>query len=106
MHKAYIIAQVQKCLADNLDLAYDGTVPDNPGKPTVAPEGTPVFPIDIMTRLEDNYRYIAIQIPDFESWMVLLEKVATELKLNPAQDFDKIASILNQFREASGKEPL
>jgi hypothetical protein len=38
--------------------------------------------------------------------MDLLENVATELKLNPAQDYDKLASVLNQIRVEKGLEPL
>jgi len=99
------VAQVQKALAENLDMEYDGTIPDDLGAPSVAPEGTPVFPVDTMKRLEE-FKDTAIMIPDFESWLILLEKVASELNLNPATDFDKISSILNQYREAANKDPL
>jgi len=103
LYKTYIIAQVGMALDENL-LAED-SVPKNVGEPLVAPESAPVFTDDIMRQLQ-FYKDKAVAVEDFEAWMKFLELVANELKLNPATDFPKIASVLNRYRVDEGKEPL
>jgi len=103
LYTTYIIAQVQQVLDQNL-LAEE-TTPKNVGEPVVIPESVPVFPEEIMRRIK-FYRDMAIIIEDFESWMAFLEKIANELKLNPASDFPKIAGVLNRYRLDVGMEPL
>jgi len=80
-------------------------LPTNPGKPSVAPEGVPVFEDDLMQRL-DAHRSKVLNVSDFESFMDLLQNIATEEGLNPAQDFDELASVLNRFRLDKGLDPL
>ena len=102
-YKAYIIAQVNKALEQNLPA--ENTNPQDVGQPLVAPESVPVFPDEIMMRLQ-FYKDKAVAVEDFESWMKFLEIVANDLGLNPATDFPKLASVLNRYRVAENKEPL
>lgn len=103
LYVTYIVAQVQKALDENL-MAQDA-IPKNLGEPLIAPESATVFPDEVMLRLQ-FFKNNAIAIEDFESWMIFLEHVTNELKLNPATDFPKIASVLNRYRIDDGKEPL
>ena len=104
LYATYIIAHVQAALDGNLVLD-EALLPRTPGEAVVAPESTPVFSDDIMRKLQ-FFKTTAIDIPDFEAWMKFLELVAGELKLNPAVDFPRIASVLNRYRVDEGKEPL
>jgi len=103
LYKTYIVAQVQLALDQNLQT--EENVPKNVGEPLVAPESLPVFPDEVMTKLQ-FYKDKAVAVEDFESWMQFLEIVTNELKLNPASDFPKLASVLNRYRVDEGKEPL
>lgn len=103
LYKTYVIAQVQMALDQNL-LTEENT-PKGLGEPLVAPESIPIFPDTIMTKLQ-FYKDKAVAVEDFESWMKFLELVTNELKLNPASDFPKLASVLNRYRVDEGKEPL
>ena len=102
LYKTYIISTLQHVIAQHFP--QEETF-NNPGEPSVAPEGTFIFPDDIMKKIE-YYKDNAILVDDFESWMAFLENVATELALNPAQDLDDLASVLNQYRVTEGKKPL
>lgn len=104
LYATYIIAQVQDAL-DQLIETKEDTTPKNLGEPLVAPESVPVFPDELMRRIQ-FYKSMAIAVEDFESWMAFLERVANELKLNPATDFPKLASVLNRYRVGVGKDPL
>ena len=77
----------------------------NPGEPSVAPKDLPVFDNETMIKLDD-YRDKTLSVQTFEAFMSLLENIATEVGLNPAQDFDKLASVLNRYRTETGLEPL
>jgi hypothetical protein len=94
-YKTYIVAKVQEAI-DNLSAPTD---------PAVAPESSPIFPNEIMHKLE-GYKDKAIGVSDFESFMTLLETVANDLRLNPSSDFEKIASVLNRYRRENNLEPL
>lgn len=94
-YKTYIVAKVQEAI-DTLTAPTD---------PSVAPESSPVFPDEVMHKLE-GYKDKAIGVNDFESFMALLEIVTTDLRLNPSSDFEKIASVLNRYRRENNLEPL
>jgi len=102
-YRTYVVQNIIKAF-ERFDPRPEDT-PDDPGKPSVAPEGSTLFPVETMEQLND-FREKALLVPTFEAFMVLLENVATELDLNPAQDFDKLASVLNRFRTEEGLEPL
>lgn len=95
LYKTYIYAKVQEAVDQLTD----------PLAPAVAPESAAVFSDEVMRKLL-LFKDTAIAIPDFESWMILLESVAIEIGLNPAIDFQKIASVLNGYRVDVGLEPL
>jgi len=99
LYKTYIYAKVQEAVDELKDPLKE------PFEPALAPESAPVFSDEIMRKL-DLYKDKAISVNDFESWMALLEKVATETGLNPATDFEKIASVLNRYRRDVNLEPL
>jgi len=103
LHKTYIISQVQKALDQNM-LAPE-TIPKNLGDPLIIPESVPVFSTEIMLKLQ-LYKDMAIAVEDFETWMCFLERITTELNLNPSTDFPKIAGVLNRYRVDAGKDPL
>lgn len=91
LHISYIFAQVQIALDDI--------------EPAIAPKDVPIFPDEIMRRLQ-LYKDMAVAIEDFEAWMKFLERLTVELDLNPTTDYPKLAGILNQYRVAENKEPL
>jgi len=103
LHATYIVTHVKAALDEKL--MAEEAVPKNTGEPAVAPQSMPVFSDDVMRKLQ-FFKTKAIEVPDFETWMTFLEIVASELKLNPATDFPKIASVLNRYRVDEGKEPL
>ena len=102
-YRTYILRQLLS-LGERFDPPEEG-LPKDPGKPSVAPSDVPVFEIEVMEKLE-YYRDKALLVPTFEAFMDLLENVSNELGLNPAQDYDKLASVLNQYRVEKGLEPL
>lgn len=102
-HKEYIEAKTLEAF-ERFEDTQEDTLTD-PGQPSVAPEGIPVFDKDLMQRLK-LHRSKILNAPDFEAFMALLENIAAEEGLNPAQDFDKLASVLNRFRVEVGKDPL
>lgn len=81
------------------------SLPQDVGQPSVAPEGTPVFSDDIMEQI-NIHKYKALHVTSFEAFLDLLQNIATDVGLNPAQDFDKLASVLNQYRVEKDLEPL
>jgi hypothetical protein len=95
-YQTYIYAAVQNAIDQSLSA---------PTQPAVAPQSAPIFSDDIMQKLS-FYKDKALSVMDFESWMLLLENVAAELKLNPATDFQKIAAVLNLYRVENNLEPL
>ena len=101
-HKDFIIAKTIEAFER---FEQNESESGQPGQPSVAPEGMPVFDNDTMEALE-THRSKVINTPTFEAFMDLLQNVATEERLNPAQDFDKLASVLNRFRVEEGLEPL
>ena len=103
LYATYIIAHVTDALDQTL--LTQESIPKDVGEPPVFQESTPIFSDDIMRHLQ-FFKSMAVEIEDFESWMLFLDKVASELKLNPASDFPKIASVLNRYRVDEGKEPL
>ena len=102
LHKTYIVSAFQHVLSQNLP---QENLFQEPGEPAVAPENALVFPEDIMKKIQ-YYKDNAILVEDFESWMAFLENVAIELDLNPAQDLENLASVLNQYRISEGQPPL
>jgi len=100
-YKSFIIASVKKVLAQDLVQIE----PETPGGPMVAPPDAPIFPEEVMRKLE-AYREKALLITDFEGFIKLIEITIAELKLNPAQDNSKVASIFNLFRKENNLEPL
>lgn len=102
-YKNYIIESLL-AIGERFDIPDEG-IPKEVGKPSVAPSDVPVFDIEIMEQLE-NYREKALLVPTFEAFMDLLENVSYEIGLNPAQDYDKLASVLNQYRVEKDLEPL
>ena len=103
LYATYIIAHVKDALDQTL--LNQEAIPKDIGEPPVFQESTPIFSDEVMRQLQ-FFKYMAIEIEDFESWMLFLDKVAFKLKLNPATDFPKIASVLNRYRVDEGKEPL
>ena len=103
-YRTYVLRHLIASLDhDRFDQPED--VMQDPDKPSVAPLDVPVFEIGTMERLEE-YRDKALLVPTFEAFMDLLENVSHEVGLNPAQDYDKLASVLNQYRVEKGLEPL
>jgi len=103
-YKDYIVAKTIEAFERFEDDANDYTL-GQPGQPSVAPEGVPVFDRDMMQDIE-LHRTKILNAPTFEAFMDLLQNIATEVGLNPAQDFDKLASVLNRYRVEEGLEPL
>ena len=103
-HKDFIVAKTLEAF-ERFDPVVEETLPQEPGSPSVAPDGVPVFDLETKRNLE-LHKDKVIHAPDFEAFMDLLQNVATEEKLNPAQDFDKLASVLNRFRIDEGLDPL
>lgn len=103
-HKNYIVTKTLEAF-ERFEPVVEETLPVEPGSPSVAPDGVPVFDLDTMRALE-LHKAKVINAPDFEAFMDLLQNIATEENLNPAQDFDKLASVLNRFRIDEGLEPL
>lgn len=101
-YRDYVIKQVIAAF-ERFDERTEPTA--DPGKPSVAPKDLPVFDEKTMEHISE-YRDKALLVPTFEAFMSLLENIATEVGLNPAQDFDKLASVLNRYRTETGLEPL
>lgn len=103
-YRAYVEQKIIEAF-ERFDRRQDPTA-GSPGEPTVAPNNAgPIFPTDTMKKIH-QYRDKALLVPTFEAFMSLLENIATEIGLNPAQDFDKLASILNRYRTETGLGPL
>ena len=100
LFRYYIISKVKEALTDPTPAPLS-----DPSQPTVAPEDSPVFPENIMRQLE-FFKEKALLVKDFEGFSALLEQAAIELNLNPAQDLEKIASILNLYRTQAVDNPL
>ena len=104
-HKQYIVSKTIEALERFTSTEELETLPKEPGQPSVAPDGSPVFDTNLMQNLE-FHRSKAINAPDFEAFMALLENIATEEGLNPAKDLEKLASVLNRWRVEKGLDPL
>lgn len=102
MYKTYIYATVAQVLAENIP---EQQPLNSPLEPMVASDDDMLFADDVLRKVE-SYKDKAVLVEDFESWMALLEIIATDLQLSPATDFPKVAAVLNRYRIANGKEPL
>jgi hypothetical protein len=104
--RSYLLKVLSDALEEHQEVTPPTTLlPGTPGAPEVAPPDAAPFSAEVMQQLE-YYRGKALLVQDFEGFMALINTIANELKLNPAQDLPKIAGVFNSYRVTEGLEPL
>ena len=81
-------------------------LPELVGAPKVTPENEIVFSQELDNTIKTKYADQAIQCPNFELFLQLLEQITNENKLRPEIDGTKVAGLLNQLRVQKGLLPL
>ena len=98
-----VVGLLKKVLAEVLETQ---NLPAEPIGPKTAPTNKIIFSQELDDAVSLKYADQALQCPNFELFLKLIEQVANENQLRPEIDSTKIAGLLNRLRVQKGLLPL